>query len=82
MFGRPGYKYFALVAMPKKHFFEAYSNTAKAKIQKAQQEAADAVTEVAKEQARQNVEFWKIVEEEGLSDDDFFKVPKDDTIIR
>ena len=82
MVGRPGYKYFALVAMPKKHFFEAYSNTAKAKIQKAQQEAADAVTEVAKEQARQNVEFWKIVEEEGLDDDDFFKVPKDDTIIR
>jgi len=82
LFGRPGYKYFALVAMPKKHFFEAYSNTAKAKIEKAQQEAADAVTEVAKEQARQNVEFWKIVEEEGLNDDDFFKVPKDDTIIR
>ena len=57
MGGRPGYKYFALVAMPKKHFFEAYSNTAKANVQKAQQEAADAVTEVAKEQARQNVEF-------------------------
>jgi len=82
MVGRPGYKYFALVAMPKKHFFEAYSNTAKSNVQKAQQEAADAVTEVAKEQARQNVEFWKIVEEEGLNDDDFFKVPKDDTIIR
>ena len=82
MGGRPGYKYFALVAMPKKHFFEAYSNTAKANVLKAQQEAADAVTEVAKEQARQNVEFWKIVEEEGLDDDDFFKVPKDDTIIR
>ena len=82
MVGRPGYKYFALVAMPKKHFFEAYSNTAKANVLKAQQEAADAVTEVAKEQARQNVEFWKIVEEEGLDDDDFFKVPKDDTIIR
>mgnify|MGYP004384096085 FL=1 len=43
--------------MPKKHFFEAYSNTAKSDVQKAQQEAADAVTEVAKEQARQNVEF-------------------------
>ena len=82
LFDRPGYKYFALVAMPKKHFFEAYSKTAKANVQKAQQEAADAVTEVAKEQARQNVEFWKIVEEEGLNDDVFFKVPKDDTIIR
>jgi hypothetical protein len=82
MVGRPGYKYFALVAMPKQHFFEAYSNTAKANVLKAQQEEADAVTEVAKEQARQNVEFWKIVEEEGLDDDDFFKVPKDDTIIR
>jgi len=82
MVGRPGYKYFALVAMPKQHFFEAYSNTAKANVLKAQQEEADAVTEVAKEQARQNVEFWKIVEEEGLNDDDFFKVPKDDTIIR
>jgi hypothetical protein len=74
MVGRPGYKYFALVAMPKKHFFEAYSNTAKANVLKAQQEAADAVTEVAKEQARQNVEFWKIVEEEGLNEDDFFKI--------
>ena len=31
-------------------------------------------TEVAKEQARQNVEFWKIVEEEGLNEDDFFKI--------
>ena len=74
MVGRPGYKYFALVAMPKKHFFEAYSNTAKANVLKAQQEEADAVTEVAKEQARQNVEFWKIVEEEGLNEDDFFKI--------
>jgi len=74
MVGRPGYKYFALVAMPKQHFFEAYSNTAKANVLKAQQEEADAVTEVAKEQARQNVEFWKIVEEEGLNEDDFFKI--------
>ena len=62
--------------MPKKHFFEAYSNTAKANVLKAQQEAADAVTEVAKEQARQNVEFQKIVEEERITEDDFFSVTK------
>ena len=77
MVGRPGYKYFALVAMPKKDFYSAFNNTAKANVFKARQEAGNAVTAVAKEQALNNIEFWKLVEKEGLSDDDFFKVPKD-----
>ena len=76
MVGRPGYKYFALVAMPKKYFYSAFDNTAKANVFKAQQNASNAVTAVAKEQALNNIEFWKLVEKEGLSDDDFFKVPK------
>ena len=76
MVGRPGYKYFALVAMPKKDFYSAFNNTAKANVFQARQEASNAVTAVAKEQALQNIEFWKLVEEEGLNDDDFFKVPK------
>ena len=75
MAGRPGYKYFALVALPKKHFFDAFNNTAKINVFKAKQEAASAVTEVAKEQANQTVEFWKLVEKEGLTTDDFFQVP-------
>ena len=75
MAGRPGYKYFALVAIPKKHFFDAFNNTAKINVFKAQQEAANAVTEVAKEQANQTVEFWKLVEKEGLTTDDFFQIP-------
>ena len=75
MAGRPGYKYFALVALPKKHFFDAFNNTAKINVFKAKQEAANAVTEVAKEQANQTVEFWKLVEKEGLTTDDFFPVP-------
>ena len=75
MAGRPGYKYFALVAMPKKHFFDAFNNTAKINVFKAQKEAANAVTEVAKEQANQTVEFWKLVEKEGLTTDDFFQIP-------
>ena len=77
MVGRPGYKYFALVAMPKKAFYSAFNNTAKANVFKARQEAGNAVTAVAKEQALNNIEFWKLVEKEGLNDDDFFKVPKD-----
>ena len=77
MVGRPGYKYFALVAMPKKEFFTAFNNTAKSNVFKARQDASNAVTAVAKEQALNNIEFWKLVEKEGLSDDDFFTVPKD-----
>ena len=76
MVGRPGYKYFALVAMPKKDFFRAFDNTAKANVFEARQNASNAVTAVAKEQALNNVEFWKLVEKEGLNDDDFFNVPK------
>jgi len=75
MVGRPGYKYFALVAIPKEHFFEAFANTAKANVLKAQRDAANAVTQIAKDQANQTVEFWKLVEEEGLTTDDFFQVP-------
>jgi len=77
MVGRPGYKYFALVAMPKKDFYSAFNNTAKSNVFKAQQDASNAVSAVAKEQALNNIEFWKLVEKEGLSDDDFFNVPKD-----
>ena len=43
--------------------------------QEAKQEADNAVTEVAKEQANQTVEFWKLVEKEGLTKDDFFQIP-------
>jgi hypothetical protein len=76
MVGRPGYKYFALVAMPKKDFFKAFSNTAKTNVFKAQTEAGNAVNEVAKAQAIQSMEFWKLVEEEGITEDDFFTIPK------
>ncbi len=76
MVGRPGYKYFALVSMPKKHFMEAFDNTAKANVWKAKQEASNAVNAVAKEQAVNSLKFWELVKEEGISDDDFFQVEK------
>ena len=76
MVGRPGYKYFALVSMPKKHFMEAFTNTAKANVWKAKQEASNAVTAVAKEQAENSLKFWELVEKEGINDDDFFQVEK------
>ncbi len=47
-----------------------------ANVFEARQNASNAVTAVAKEQALNNVEFWKLVEKEGLNDDDFFNVPK------